>query len=88
MLSLSFEGDIVNNEEKNKLLTNSDSETILHLLGKLDMYQSLDELKYSSYVPLFLSSIINMSHHPLISCCTAHLTGALISLPSNTSTQE
>lgn len=29
MLSLSFEGDIINNEEKDKLLTNSNSETIL-----------------------------------------------------------
>ena len=29
MLSLSFERDIINNEEKDKLLTNSNSEIIL-----------------------------------------------------------
>lgn len=29
MLSLSFEQDIINNEEKDKLLTNSNSEIIL-----------------------------------------------------------
>lgn len=60
---LSFEGDIMNNEEKYKLLTISNSETISNSLGNLETCQSFDDLKYS-YFQLFHT--INILHHHLI----------------------
>ena len=57
-------GDIMNNEEKYKLLTISNSEKFSNSLGNLETCQSFDDLKYS-YFQLFLS-IINILHHHLI----------------------